>query len=305
MRGEIEGGQRPENSLLEVDVEFENATEPAPLITTEYTTKLEEMIKRRIIERRFDDVVRKSKADVEQAKKPRVLPELQDTQSQLGLAEEYEKNYMEQAGKWQKTDKTEELRKDLAVKFRRICEKLDALANFNYTPKLPGNEDVSVPNAPALQIEEVAPVGMSDAALLAPEEVFAPMKGSAEAAPSELSHEERRTRHHARKRLRAKELRKQAVDKKTVDKLNPGLGNKHTKAKALDQLAHARNVDIGKEGVSSVTGSSALFRQLQEEAAYIAQQLGSMDADQNDMPKLKKGYSKKKNSTAPSVQHKM
>lgn len=304
MRGEVEGSHRPDNSLLEVDLEFEHATEPAPQITTDYTAKLEELITRRILEGRFDDVVRKTQADIENAKKkPRVIPELQDTQSQLGLAEEYEQSYMEEAGKWQKTDKAEQLRKHIGGMFRGICERLDALANFSYTPKLPGNEEEVVPNAPALQIEEVAPTGVSDAALLAPEEVFARMKGDVEAAPAELSHDERRTQRRARKRQRNKELRQQVADQKTVDRLNPGLGNKQAKAKALDQLAHSRNVDIGKEGVSSVTGSSALFKQLQEEAASIAKQLSSADNDDTELPTLGKRYSKKR---APlSANHKL
>ena len=107
LTGETTAKSRPKNSLLEVDVEFEHATEPAPLITEDYTAKLEQMITRRIIEKRFDDVARKTQADVDARSQPKVVADVQDTQSQLGLAEEYEKKFMEDAGKWKKVEKSD------------------------------------------------------------------------------------------------------------------------------------------------------------------------------------------------------
>ena len=48
-------GARPLNSALEIDLDFDRALRPPPPPTEEATATLEDMIKRRIAERRFDD----------------------------------------------------------------------------------------------------------------------------------------------------------------------------------------------------------------------------------------------------------
>uniref|UniRef100_M4D6H0 Uncharacterized protein n=1 Tax=Brassica campestris TaxID=3711 RepID=M4D6H0_BRACM len=58
MQGEVTATKRPKNSALEVDLDFEHNARPPPVITEEVTASLEDMIKSRIIEARFDDVQR-------------------------------------------------------------------------------------------------------------------------------------------------------------------------------------------------------------------------------------------------------
>ena len=48
-------GARPLNSALEIDLDFDRAVRPPPQPTEESTATLEDMIKRRIGERQFDD----------------------------------------------------------------------------------------------------------------------------------------------------------------------------------------------------------------------------------------------------------
>ena len=48
-------GARPLNSALEIDLDFDRALRPPPQPTEEATATLEDMIKRRIAERRFND----------------------------------------------------------------------------------------------------------------------------------------------------------------------------------------------------------------------------------------------------------
>lgn len=61
--GEVRGVKRPENSLLEETLEFEHATKTAPPVTEERMRSLEELIKKRILDGAFDDVIRRKAED--------------------------------------------------------------------------------------------------------------------------------------------------------------------------------------------------------------------------------------------------
>ncbi|XP_018821282.1 U3 small nucleolar ribonucleoprotein protein MPP10 [Juglans regia] len=171
MQGEVTAAKRPLNSALEVDLDFEHNVKPAPVITEEVTFSLEDMIKKGILEGRFDDV---RKAFTLPSKASKEIKELDENKSKKGLAEIYEEEYV------QKTDMTsaplsfkDEKKKEASVLFKKLCLKLDALSHFHFTPK-PVIEDMTIQtNVPALAMEEIAPVAVSDAAMLAPEEVFA------------------------------------------------------------------------------------------------------------------------------------
>ncbi|KAJ1274088.1 hypothetical protein BS78_05G035900 [Paspalum vaginatum] len=170
MKGEVTASSRPKNSALEVDLDFEHNVRPAPVITEEVTASLEEMIKKRIAEGLFDDV---EKPSLLPSKAPKEHKELDETKSKKGLAELYEHDYAQKAGLAPAPlSISDGLKKEASALFKRICLKLDALSHFHFAPK-PVIEDMSVQtNVPALAMEEVAPVAVSDAAMLAPEEVF-------------------------------------------------------------------------------------------------------------------------------------
>lgn len=57
--GEIQANKRPVNSLLEEPIEFQHATKVAPTITQEVTTKIEDLVRQRIIDGAFDDVIKR------------------------------------------------------------------------------------------------------------------------------------------------------------------------------------------------------------------------------------------------------
>ncbi|KAH1201586.1 hypothetical protein AAZV13_17G080900 [Glycine max] len=196
MQGEVTAAKRPKNSALEVDLDFEHNVRPAPVITEEVTASIEDIIKKRIIEGHFNDVQRVPKLP---SKAPREVKELDDNKSKQGLAELYEQEYV------QKTDPTsaplsfkDEQKNEASMLFKRLCLKLDALSHFNFAPK-PVIEDMSIQaNVPALAMEEIAPVAVSDAAMLAPEEVF-DGKGDIK-EETELTKAERKTRRANKKR---------------------------------------------------------------------------------------------------------
>ncbi|KAK8657050.1 hypothetical protein V6N13_035313 [Hibiscus sabdariffa] len=82
--------------------------------------------------------------------------------------------------------------------FKKLCLKLDAFSHFHFTHK-PVVEDMSIQtNVPALAMEEIAPMALSDAAMLAPEEVYSGKGDIKEEA--ELMKAERKRRRANKKR---------------------------------------------------------------------------------------------------------
>ncbi|KAL6075706.1 Small ribosomal subunit assembling AARP2 protein [Balamuthia mandrillaris] len=268
LSGEVNSKQRPQNSLLAANLEFEGATKLKPVITEEVTQTIEEVIKQRILEESWDDVVRQVEPE---QKERRPTVELDFEKSGKGLAEEYEEEWRRQTQEQKQTMMEEETltpgQLEIQRLFKSLCFKLDSLSNFHYTPK-PPVEDLTVkPNLPAINMEEIIPIGVSDASLLAPEEVYEKPQKEVK-GEDERTQEERKAARRSKKARRRKAQRQKQQDEKLVKKLNPGLGNKHTVQSALDQLKNARNVTIANtsQPSKSTTQSSKLFKQLQEEA---------------------------------------
>ena len=150
-----------------------------------------------------------------------------------------------------------------------LFSKLDNLSHLHFTPKQKTAEVKIVKNIPSISMEEVAPTAASDAALLAPAEVVNKEKGEMMAKEEKADTDRKRERREkkAKKRAAKKEKEKQA---KLVEKLNPGLGNKYSKQKALKQLRESEKQGKvtrinEKDGNKSVKNSSAFFSQLQDE----------------------------------------
>ncbi|KAI8047676.1 U3 small nucleolar ribonucleoprotein complex, subunit Mpp10 [Gilbertella persicaria] len=266
LRGEANASARPVNSLLEEDLEFEHANKPVPVITQETTNTLEEIIKKRILDNMFDDVERK----VDPTLKPFVPSkrvELSDEKSKKSLAEMYEDDYVsKQTGEAQKDVRDEALEKEhqeITDMFQTLCHKLDALSNFHYTPKAPKPEMAIVSNSAAISMEEVTPVNVSEATLLAPEEVYDKKRGDVKAA-SEMDQDERKRLRAQKKKLKRKEREMKERELKVMKKYNPHMGEKQSKKKAVKELLGQKNVTvIGKDGqkksTSKAVTSASLF----------------------------------------------
>ncbi|PIN18778.1 U3 small nucleolar ribonucleoprotein (snoRNP) subunit - Mpp10p [Handroanthus impetiginosus] len=222
MQGEVTAAQRPKNSALEDPLDFVHNVRPAPAITEEVTASLEELIHKRILEGRFDDV---QKPPTLATKAPREKQELDENKSKKGLAELYEDEYAQKTGLVSATlTFSDEQKKEASMLFKKLCVKLDALSHFHFTPK-PVIEDMSVQaNVPALAMEEIAPLAVSDAAMLAPEEVFSG-KGDIK-EETELTKAERKRRRAKKKRKFKAESAKRAVIKAQLNTLtNHANGN--------------------------------------------------------------------------------
>ncbi|CAH0481040.1 unnamed protein product [Peronospora belbahrii] len=269
LKGEVRSAARPENSLLEAVLDYDIPVKIAPVITEEVSIALEKMVKKRILENDFDDVIRKFAGNEEDEKKK--LEEVSMEKSKEGLGEIYEKEYMKTAMGFEADDESKQDQEEIDVMFKSLCWKLDALSNYHFTPK-PAVKELQVkPAVPAIAMEEVVPISVSDANLKAPEEVYEKKRKRGEAvlqSKDEMTQTERKALRNAKKHARRKEKRQHEFDERLVAKLNPGLGNKYEKKKMLESIASAKNITTGKqiEGSSKqFSNSKEFFSRLQNE----------------------------------------
>ncbi|CRK26502.1 hypothetical protein BN1708_004230, partial [Verticillium longisporum] len=151
LMGEATAVERPQNSLLEQDLDFEHAGKPIPVITEQVTEGIEELIKRRILAQEFDEVIRRRPdAASVAAGTRRGLVELDDTKSSKGLAELYEDEHQKNANPDSYISKSDEkLRKEEAEverMWKDLNSTLDALSSWNYRPR-PSEPVASHPSA--------------------------------------------------------------------------------------------------------------------------------------------------------------
>lgn len=91
MRGEASAAARPVNSALELDLDYELTLRPPPQPTAAYAQSIEDMVKERVRELRFDNIVRVLPAEPVRA---RTQVDLDDSKSKAGLADLYEKDFV-------------------------------------------------------------------------------------------------------------------------------------------------------------------------------------------------------------------
>ncbi|KAF9292211.1 hypothetical protein BGZ68_009802 [Mortierella alpina] len=277
-KGEASSSDRPVNSLLEEDLDFETVSKPIPVITAESTKTLEDIIKERILAANWDDVVRKA-APNPKAFNPSSRIEISDEKSKKSLSELYEDDYVRQTSTTgpvlsEREAALEKKHEEITGLWQDLCQKLDSLSNWHYTPKPPKAELTIVTNAPAISMEEAIPVSVADASLLAPEEVYsagkAPVKGD-----TELEQAERKRKRSAAKRAKKAENKERAqrdaerqAEREAKDRrLGRQVGDKgnaktivRDKMDAVKALSGQKNISfIDREGNkrSSIKGGSA------------------------------------------------
>lgn len=190
LSGEANAVDRPTNSLLEQDLDFEYVGKPVPVITPEVSEGIDELIKRRILSQEFDEVLkRRPETDALPSNTRRGLVDVQDSKSDKSLAQLYEEEHVKNADPdnyvSQSDEKLQREEKEVENMWKEVSAKLDALSSWHYKPK-PTSASLSV-------VADVATIAMEDAqpataqgvagesSRMAPQEVYKAGKDNAAA----------------------------------------------------------------------------------------------------------------------------
>lgn len=274
--GETLAPARPVNSLLEEDLDFERAGKPVPIVTDAVNEDIEALIKRRILARQFDEVIRRRPTDlVTGQQKRRGLAELSDQKSTKGLAEEYEDEHLRKIDPNYVDERSEALKAkhaDIEKHYAAICRDLDVLSNLHYKPKPAASSmDVRV-DVPKIAMEEARPsvagAGVEES-VLAPQEIYqagADGKQQGEVMTrggTAVSREEQTREQKKRSRQREKERMKKAngnagpVVKSANGKIGAKSKEKEKKKDVVRQLGKGGVKVIDKKGdVRDVDGKT-------------------------------------------------
>ncbi|KKK16580.1 hypothetical protein ARAM_003081 [Aspergillus rambellii] len=190
LSGEARAIERPVNSLIEEHLDFERIGKPVPVVTTEISEGIEELIKRRIISKEFDEVIRRRPGlpDQQNTKKARV--ELEDSKPQQSLAELYETDHLQANDPNYVDPKNQKLLKEhaeISNLWKEISSQLDTLSNWHYKPRAPQASINVVTDVATITMEDAQPTtsgAVRETATLAPQEIYAP--GDATRAAGEL-----------------------------------------------------------------------------------------------------------------------
>ncbi|KAL3424619.1 U3 small nucleolar ribonucleoprotein MPP10 [Phlyctema vagabunda] len=263
LSGEARAADRPVNSLLEEDLDFERTGKPVPVITAEVSESIEELIKRRILAQEFDEVIRRRPDALSTAANTRRGQfELDDSKPSQSLAEMYEEEHVKNNNPDTYISKADEKvrkeEKEIEALWKDVSAKLDSLSSWHYKPK---------PAAPSLTVvSDIATVAMEDAqpttaagisggeSMLAPQEIYkaGQEKGSVEkgevvpksgapVARQEMTREEK---------LRRRRREKERIKKRGGDELNNKAVSKKEQSKrdTVGELKKGGVKIIGKRG---------------------------------------------------------
>ena len=273
LKGEANAKERPLNSALETDLEFEHVMAPAPVISEEITQKLEDIIKQRIIEGRFDDVER---VEPVEERERREAPQLDDTKSTKGLGDIYADEYMKQKVGVALGEKEDPLVAEAQKLWALLSYRLDQLCQVH---KVEEPKDIEERIARQLQSRaagDQVPMSFNEEQRQAPEEIFAGgdgkggVRGSAAGAlkaDEELTKEERKAGRAKRKR-KSKAVREEKERVKSKRDREREAQNKAAedagftrKAPKVSMLAAA---PAGGRSKSEFSKSSKVFGMLQD-----------------------------------------
>ncbi|RMZ76788.1 hypothetical protein DV737_g4672, partial [Chaetothyriales sp. CBS 132003] len=260
LSGEARAVDRPVNSLIEEDLDFERVGKPVPVVTTETTEEIEALIKRRIIAREFDEVIRRRPDAIGSASDARRGRfEIDDRKAETGLADMYEQerlkstdpNYVDK-----RSAVTKKQHAEIDKLWKDVNYQLDLLSNLHFKPKRVELEIKTVEDKPTISMEDARPVGEVGESMLAPQEVYKAgdqgrkegevmrKHGSSTVNKEEMSKDEK-----IRKRRREKErLKKQKRQNATSAGERAKKSKQEEKKDILEELKRGNVKVIDKKG---------------------------------------------------------
>ncbi|KAK2760978.1 U3 snoRNP protein [Arachnomyces sp. PD_36] len=255
LSGEAKAPQRPLNSLIEEDLEFERVGKPVPVVTNEVTEEIEQLIKRRIIAKEFDEVPRRHPDSLSSRANPRREKyQLDDSKPQQSLAELYETDHLRATDPSYVEPKDAKLKQEhleISELWKGINSQLDTLSNWHYKPKTPHANISVVSDVATISMEDARPTagqGVDGPGMLAPQEVYQPgnegkskgaltFKSGSTVAKQEMSREEK---------LRQRKREKQKTRKRLGNSSRAGASEKRDQL--VSTLDKAGVKVIGKDG---------------------------------------------------------
>ncbi|CAI4044276.1 hypothetical protein N7582_003153 [Saccharomyces uvarum] len=240
LKGEVKAKDRPDDALLTEDLEFDRTAKPVPIITSEVTESLEDMIRRRIQDSNFDDLQRRTLLDVSrQSQRPQI--ELSDVKSTKSLTEIYENDYAHVEDESALSEELKKAHSEISELYSNLVYKLDVLSSVHFIPK-PTSSSLEIRvETPTISMEDAQPLHMSNASTLAPQEIYnvgkaekdgeIRLKNGVAMSKDELTREDKNRLRRALKRKRSKGI-------------SSNLNKKSKKNEVVDTLSRAKNITI-------------------------------------------------------------
>ncbi|CAI4557651.1 AKR_collapsed_G0030150.mRNA.1.CDS.1 [Saccharomyces cerevisiae] len=240
LKGEVKAKDRPEDALLTEELEFDRTAKPVPVITSEVTESLEDMIRRRIQDSNFDDLQRRTLLDITR-KSQRPQFELSDVKSSKSLAEIYEDDYTRAEDESALSEELQKAHSEISELYANLVYKLDVLSSVHFVPK-PASTSLEIRvETPTISMEDTQPLYMSNASSLAPQEIYnvgkaekdgeIRLKNGVAMSKEELTREDKNRLRRALKRKRSKANL-------------PNVNKRSKRNDVVDTLSKAKNITV-------------------------------------------------------------